>query len=63
MKMQIAMFKVPVQHAGEVTFKVLVKVIGKRRAYGRDEYLVEPVAGEGKAWASSRNVDIAEKGE
>jgi hypothetical protein len=37
---------------------VRVRVIDTRRAYGRFECLVEPVAGEGRAWMTADKVAL-----
>ena len=33
-----------------------VQIIGARQAYGREEFLVRPLAGAGQTWVSATNV-------
>lgn len=39
-------------------FLVCVRIIGARRAYGRDELLIQPVGGSGCAWVSLKSLRI-----
>lgn len=37
-----------------------VKIVDTKNSYGNERYLIEPVAGEGRAWVDARNVEIEE---
>jgi hypothetical protein len=43
--------------SGEEQFCIRVTVVEARRSYGRDELLIQPVAGRGRAWVSMETMD------
>ena len=44
--------------SGTGIFRVLVKIIATRRAYGREECLVKPVKGAGRAWVRLTSLEF-----
>lgn len=55
-----AKFIVPIRCGGNVKFRVAVKIIGLRKKFGRDDYEITPVSGDGTAFVSSKNLEDIE---
>lgn len=41
-------------------FRIKVKIKDARTVFGRTDYLVEPIEGEGEKWVSSERVSVSE---
>jgi hypothetical protein len=57
---KLGKFVVPVRSAAAVSFRVDVKIIGTREQFGRIDYEITPVAGDGTAFVSSKSVEDIE---
>jgi len=42
----------------EKSLRVNVRIVDAREAYGRTDYLVEPIAGAGQQWVSAERVSL-----
>jgi hypothetical protein len=55
---KVGLYRVPIRsEEEEVAFKVRVKIIDAKQAFGRTDVKITPEAGEGTAWVSKQHVE------
>ena len=50
-----------VRHAPQLKIQVQVLEVKKKGRFGRTDYLVTPIAGEGSAWVTDRYLEIQQR--